>query len=60
MKLELSGIEGFLQVREEQTSKEARQDPDGKEESLAGRDPAVAVGRQTAAGNDAVDMGVMV
>jgi hypothetical protein len=43
VELEAMIVEGGLEVGEEEATEEPRQNPDGEEESLAGRHPALSV-----------------
>ena len=56
--MQLPGIEGLLQVFQEQATKETGKHPDGQEEPRPAGDPPGAVRREAAAGDDAVQMGV--
>ena len=56
---QLAGQERLLQVLQKQPAEEARQHPDRKKEAWPAGDPSLATGRQAAARNDAVQVGVM-
>ena len=56
---QMSRVECRLQVLKEQSPIEPREHMDGQEEVRAAGDPALAAGRQTAAGDDAMNMRVM-
>jgi len=60
VKLELAVSKGLFQRGEKEAAKEAGQDADRQEESLFAGYPALGVRGQSAAGYDAMDMGVMV
>ena len=53
-----SGPMEFDQPGEEQAAKERAQHPHRQQEGRTGRYPALAVGRDAAAGHDHVDMGI--
>ncbi len=57
--VEFAVFESLLERFQEQPSKQAGQDAHGKEESRQAGDPALVIGRKAAAGNDAVQMGMM-
>lgn len=52
-------IIGGVEVLQEQATEQAREDPDGEKEPRATRDPASAVGREAAAWDDAMQMGMV-
>ena len=56
--LEPAGAKGLLEQFEEETAEQAGQDPDGEEEAGAAGDPAVTIGSDAAAGDDAVQVRV--
>ena len=58
MEVELAVLEGSFKTSDELAAKHAAEHLDGKKESMAWLDPARAIGRQTAGGNDAMDMRV--
>src|SRR6266404_8128241 len=56
---QLFGIEGLLQRGQEQPAKEASEDGDGQKEGRPAGDPTAAVARETATGDDAMQVGMM-
>ena len=56
---QISSLEAIFEEAEELAFEQCRQDSDGEEESFAAGDPAAAVGRQTAAGDDPVEVGMI-
>jgi len=56
---QISSLEATFEEAEELTSEQGRQDSDGKEESFAAGDPAVAVRRKAAPGDDPVEVGMI-
>ena len=56
---QFSGVEGVFQVAQEQTPEHSRQYPDRKEELRPTGDPASAIGRDTTAGNEKMNMRVV-
>src|ERR1700730_6086272 len=57
-KLQLSGIKRLFQGFHKQPAEEAGEDAHRKKESFATRDPAASVGRESAAGNDTMQVRV--
>jgi hypothetical protein len=55
-----SGLGGAAEMSEEAGSEASTEDADRKEEASAGGDPARAIGRESTAGDDAVNVGVVV
>ena len=58
MKVELAILKGALERLVELATKDSAEHLDGKKEVVACLDPARAIGRQPAGGNDAMDMRV--
>ena len=58
MKVELAVLERSFETSDELAAKHATEHLDGKEKSMAWFDPARAIARQAAGGNDAMDMRV--
>ena len=56
-KAELAGVEGLLQILEEQAAEQPGQHPHRQEEAGPAGDPAGAIGREPAPGDHAVQMG---
>ena len=56
--LEPAGAEGLLEPFEEEAAEQAGEDANGEEETGAAGDPAVTVGSDAAAGDDAVQVRV--
>ena len=56
MKFQLLLFKGLLEVVKEQSTKQAGQNPNRKKETHSAGNPAAAVDRQTAAGNDAMQV----
>ena len=56
--LEPAGLEGLLEQFEEEAAEQAGQDANGEEEAGAAGDPAVTIGSDAAAGDDAVQVRV--
>src|ERR1700688_4947403 len=57
--MESPGGERGFEIVQEQASKQARQNPDGKEETRPASHPSIAFGRDAATGNQAVQVRVM-
>src|SRR5215472_15002612 len=56
--LQLAGVEGGLEMLEEQAPEQSREHADGEEEARAAGDPMFPIGRDPAARNDAMEMGM--
>ena len=56
--LELAGVKGVLEILEKQAAEQIGQHFDRQEEARSAGDPSLAVPRGSAAGNDAVQMGM--
>ena len=56
---QLAGPKGLVEGFEEQTAEQAGQHADRQEEARSAAHPALAVGRQPAAGHDAVQVGMV-
>jgi hypothetical protein len=56
---QLFGVEGLLQKGKEQPTEETSEHADGQKEVGPAGDPTAAVGRETAAGNDAMQVRMM-
>src|SRR5215467_9451757 len=57
--LQFTGVESLKEIFQKQAAEQTRENPDGQEESGTARDPLRAVGREPAAGDDAMQMRVM-
>src|SRR5258708_1570925 len=55
---QLAGVEGLLQILQEQSAEQAGQHPHGQEEAGAAGDPPGAIRRDSAARNDTMEMGM--
>jgi len=55
----LAGVEGGLEVLEEQAPEQAREHADGEEEAGAAGDPMLAIRGDPAARNDAMEVGMV-
>jgi hypothetical protein len=56
---QFSSVKGSDQIFQEQAPEQTGQDPDGQEESERAGNPLCAVRRQTATGNDTMQVGMM-
>ena len=56
--VEFAGVEGLLQIGQEQSAEQAGQHPYGQEETGAARNPTVTVGRDPATRNDTMQVGM--
>ena len=57
--LQLAGIKGFLQILQKQATKKASQHSNRQEESGTARDPSISIGRESATGDHAMEVGMM-
>ena len=55
---QVAGVEGILQILQEQSAEQAGQHPHGQEEAWAAGDPPSTIGRDSAARNDTMQMGM--
>jgi hypothetical protein len=56
---QFAGVEGLLEIFQEQTTEETSQHPDRQEEIALGADSSAAVGRETTSGDNAIQMRMM-